>query len=67
MLTRPCGDTLPRGGSATNNGNRRYVIDEVLGTVDVLCTFDSLGDWPDSHEVRLEGGIVKYVHTVTVM
>ncbi|KAI6089728.1 hypothetical protein F4821DRAFT_268276 [Hypoxylon rubiginosum] len=67
MLTRPCGQTLPRGGSAKNNGNRRYVIDETLGSVDVLCSFDSLGDMPDSHEVRLVDGKVKYVHTVTVL
>lgn len=67
MLTRPCGATLPRGGSATPNGNRRYVIDEVLGSVDVLCSFDALGNLPDSHEIRVEGGQVKYVHTITVM
>ncbi|KAI1414885.1 hypothetical protein F5Y13DRAFT_157433 [Hypoxylon sp. FL1857] len=67
QLTRPCGATLPRGGSQKNNGNRRYVIDETIGSVDVLCSFDSLGNMPDSHEVRLEGGKVKYVHTVTVL
>ncbi|OTB05083.1 hypothetical protein M426DRAFT_57499 [Hypoxylon sp. CI-4A] len=67
QLTRPCGATLPRGGSQKPNGNRRYVIDETIGTVDVLCSFDSLGNMPDSHEVRLEGGKVKYVHTVTVL
>ncbi|KAI1496160.1 hypothetical protein F5X99DRAFT_85084 [Biscogniauxia marginata] len=67
MLTKPCGASLPRGGSATPNGNRRYVIDETIGSVDVLCSFDSLGNMPDSHEVRLEGGKVKYVHTVTVI
>ncbi|KAI1421299.1 hypothetical protein F5Y12DRAFT_35602 [Xylaria sp. FL1777] len=66
-LTKPCGASLPRGGSARNNGNRRYVIDETIGSVDVLCSFDSLGSLPDSHEIRLEGGKVKYVHTVTVM
>ncbi|KAI0976979.1 hypothetical protein F4678DRAFT_415213 [Xylaria arbuscula] len=65
-LTKPCGASLPRGGSAKNNGNRRYVIDETVGSVDVLCSFDALGSLPDSHEVRLEGGKVKYVHTVTV-
>ncbi|KAI1076216.1 hypothetical protein F5B20DRAFT_557131 [Whalleya microplaca] len=67
MLTKPCGATLPRGGSQVPNGNRRYVIDEEIGSVDVLCSFDSLGNMPDSHEVRLEGGKVKYVHTVTVI
>ncbi|KAI1657717.1 hypothetical protein F4813DRAFT_389453 [Daldinia decipiens] len=67
QLTRPCGSTLPHGGSQKPNGNRRYVIDETMGSVDVLCSFDSLGNMPDSHEVRLEGGKVKYVHTVTVL
>jgi hypothetical protein len=66
-LTKPCGASLPRGGSARNNGNRRYVIDETVGSVDVLCSFDALGSLPDSHEIRLEGGKVKYVHTVTLM
>lgn len=64
--TRPCGEQLPHGGSAQRNGNRRYVIDEVVGSVDVLCSFDSLGSLPDSHEIRVEDGLVKYVHTVTV-
>jgi hypothetical protein len=66
QYTRPCGAQLPRGGSQRNNGNRRYVIDEVRGSVDVLCSFDALGSLPDSHEIRVEGGMVKYVHTVTV-
>jgi hypothetical protein len=67
QYTNPCGKWLPRGGSAKNNGMRRYVIDEVMGSVDVLCQFDSLGAWPDSHEIRVVDGKVKYVHTVTVM
>jgi hypothetical protein len=66
MLTRPCGGTLPRGGSKKPNGMRRYVIDEEMGSVDVLCQFDSLGDMPDSHEIRIVNGKVKYVHTITV-
>ncbi|KAK4233094.1 hypothetical protein C8A03DRAFT_19757 [Achaetomium macrosporum] len=66
QYTRPCGAQLPRGGSQRNNGNRRYVIDEVVGSVDVLCSFDALGSLPDSHEIRVEAGKVKYVHTVTV-
>ncbi|KAK4153682.1 hypothetical protein C8A00DRAFT_43431 [Chaetomidium leptoderma] len=66
QYTSPCGAQLPRGGSAKNNGNRRYVIDETVGSVDVLCSFDALGSLPDSHEIRVEGGKVKYVHTVTV-
>jgi len=66
-ITSPCGVSLPHGGSRKNNGNRRYVIDEVLQSVDVLCSFDSLGDMPDSHEVRVNGGKVEYVYTVTVI
>jgi hypothetical protein len=44
--------------------NRRYVIDETVGAVSVFLTFESL---PDSHEFRLEGGKLRYVHTLTVM
>ncbi|RDL36893.1 Uncharacterized protein BP5553_06245 [Venustampulla echinocandica] len=66
MLTKPCNGALPRGGSAKPNSMRRYVIDETIGSVDVLCAFDSLGDMPDSHEIRMVGGKVKYVHTITV-
>ncbi|ORY55869.1 uncharacterized protein BCR38DRAFT_414727 [Pseudomassariella vexata] len=66
MLTRPCGGQLPRGGSTKPNGSRRYVIDETMGSVDVLCAFDSLGNYPDSHEIRIVAGKVKYVHTITV-
>lgn len=65
-LTKPCGASLPHGGSSQPNAMRRYVIDEVIGSVDVLCAFNSLGNYPDSHEIRLEGGKVKYVHTITV-
>ncbi|KAI1632715.1 hypothetical protein F4809DRAFT_66533 [Biscogniauxia mediterranea] len=44
--------------------NRRYVIDETLGAVDVFIDFASL---PDSHEFRIEGGKIRFVHTLTVM
>jgi len=67
MLTKPCGAQLPHGGSSKANSLRRYVIDETIGSVDVLCDFSALGTMPDSHEIRLEEGKVKYVHTVTVI
>jgi hypothetical protein len=67
QFTKPCGRQLPRGGSSKPNGNRRYVIDEVVGAVDVLCSFDSLGNMPDSHEIRMEDQQIKYVHTVTAI
>ena len=66
-LTKPCSGQLPHGGSSKPNGMRRYVIDETVGSVDVLCSFDSLGNMPDSHEIRVEAGKVKYVHTITVV
>ncbi|CAG5142706.1 uncharacterized protein ALTATR162_LOCUS1204 [Alternaria atra] len=67
MYTNPCGGSLPHGGSQKVNGMRRYVIDETIGSVQVSCQFDSLGPWPDSHEIRVEEGKVRYVHTVTVL
>jgi hypothetical protein len=67
MYTNPCGGSLPHGGSQQVNGMRRYVIDETIGSVQVSCQFDSLGPWPDSHEIRVEEGKVRYVHTVTVL
>ncbi|KAH9909564.1 hypothetical protein F4778DRAFT_711872 [Xylariomycetidae sp. FL2044] len=44
--------------------NRRYVIDETLGAVDVFIDFSTV---PDSHEFRVEAGKLRYVHTITVM
>lgn len=51
--------------SGIRNVNRRYVVDEVLGAVDVF--FDFAGAEPDSHEFRVEGGKLRLVHTMTVM
>ncbi|PGH17021.1 hypothetical protein AJ79_01405 [Helicocarpus griseus UAMH5409] len=45
----------------------RYVIDETMGTVDVFLNFGGENGLPDSHEFRLEGGKLRYVHTLTVM
>ncbi|KAL1874953.1 hypothetical protein VTK73DRAFT_10322 [Phialemonium thermophilum] len=45
--------------------NRRYVIDEVVGSVDIM--FDFAAADPDSHEFRIEKGKIRYVHTMTVM
>lgn len=76
---RPC--SRLEGGAYTGNGgpndrcdvgipegvklvNRRYVIDETLGAVDVFLQFASLAD---SHEFRLEGGKLRFVHTITPM
>jgi hypothetical protein len=50
--------------------NRRFVVDEVLGTVSVYCTFGAAGPGggsgaPDSHLFRVENGKLRYVHTLT--
>ncbi len=67
LYTAP-GDTCNSGvPSGIDLVNRRYVIDESLGTVDVFLTFGGTGSrLPDSHEFRVEGGKIRYVHTITV-
>jgi hypothetical protein len=45
-------------------------VDEVLGTVQVYCTFGTGGPGggsgaPDSHLFRVENGKLRYVHTLT--
>ncbi|KAK7935848.1 hypothetical protein PG985_001343 [Apiospora marii] len=57
-----CDVGVPAGIKQTN---RRYVVDEVTGAVDIF--FDFAGADPDSHEFRVEGGKLRYVHTLTVM
>lgn len=48
--------------------NRRYVLDETVGAVDVFLSFgDCTTGRPDSHEFRLEGGKLRFIHTITVM
>ncbi|KAK7707964.1 hypothetical protein SLS64_006786 [Diaporthe eres] len=47
-----------------NLTDRRYIIDEEVGEVDVFLSFVSN---PDSHEFRVEGGKLRFVHTLTVM
>ncbi|CAK7199176.1 hypothetical protein SEUCBS139899_001848 [Sporothrix eucalyptigena] len=56
-----CNVGIPSGVSLTQ---RRYVIDETIGAVDVMMSF---ADLPDSHDFRVEGGKLRYVHTMTVM
>ena len=51
---------------------RRYVIDEELGAVGILNDFPWLeasivnGSTPSSNMFRVEGGLVRYIHEVTV-
>ncbi|RDL38143.1 uncharacterized protein BP5553_05576 [Venustampulla echinocandica] len=66
LPTDSCNVGIP-GGTQPPNTDRRYVIDETVGSVDVLCTFGTMRDAPDSHELRLEGGKLRFVYTMTVM
>lgn len=56
--------------SGVNIVNRRFVIDPVLGSVVVYCTFGAGGPTggsgaPDTHLFRVEHGKLRYVHTLT--
>ncbi|KAK3390652.1 hypothetical protein B0H63DRAFT_539064 [Podospora didyma] len=51
--------------------NRQYVIDEEMGVVDLFMGFPGLDrtypdiPMPDSHMFRVEGGLIRYIHTVS--
>ncbi|KAI1811949.1 hypothetical protein GGS20DRAFT_560372 [Poronia punctata] len=53
-------------------GNRRYVIDEEYGAVDIFNAFPWLeaskpnGSVPSTNLIRVEGGLIRYIHEVTV-
>jgi hypothetical protein len=56
--------------SGVNIVNRRFVVDEILGTVAVFCTFGGGtpgggSGAPDMHLFRVENGVLRYVHTMT--
>ncbi|KAI0536757.1 hypothetical protein GGR58DRAFT_474049 [Xylaria digitata] len=43
--------------------DRRYVVDESVGSVNILSEFGILG--PDSHEFRVENGKIRWIHAMT--
>ena len=56
--------------SGVNIANRRFVVDPTIGSVVVYCTFGAGtagggSGAPDTHLFRLEGGKLRYVHTLT--
>ncbi|MEO6080011.1 MAG: hypothetical protein ABIQ86_09565 [Steroidobacteraceae bacterium] len=68
-LDASCSAGVPSG---VNIANRRFVVDEVLNTVLVYCTFGAGGPSggsgaPDAHMFRLENGKLRYVHTLTAL
>jgi hypothetical protein len=60
----------PKCSAGVPNGvklvNRRYVVDETVGTVSIFLSFGGPGGMPDGHEFRLENGKLRFVHTITV-
>lgn len=61
-----CKPGIPSNHSQAPNTHRRYVIDETVGSCSVLCVWEHMMMAADSHEFRLEGGKLRYVHTMTV-
>ncbi|KAK3682071.1 hypothetical protein B0T22DRAFT_521156 [Podospora appendiculata] len=64
--TDSCKPGIPSNHSQAPNINRRYVIDESAGSVSILLLWQHMMNAADSHEFRLEGGKLRYVHTMTV-
>ena len=60
-----CKAGIPSNHSQAPNTRRRYVIDETMGSVSILCLWEHMMMAADSHEFRLEGGKLRYVHTMT--
>lgn len=66
--TDTCGSDFP-----TNNviSNRRYVVDDTMGVVTIFVGFPGLDATvptkaiPDAHTFRVEGGKIKYIHTMS--
>jgi hypothetical protein len=62
-----CDPGVPSG---VNISNRRFVVDPTIGSVVVFCTFGAGSPTggsgaPDTHLFRVEGGKLRYVHTLT--
>ena len=65
--TDSCDVGVPSG---VNIANRRFIVDETIGSVAVFCTFgagNAAGGSgaPDTHLFRVENGKLRYVHTLT--
>jgi len=65
--TDSCDVGVPSG---VNIANRRFVVDPTIGAVVAYCTFGAGSaaggsGSPDTHLFRLEGGKLRYVHTLT--
>lgn len=61
-----CRPGIPSNHSQAPNTHRRYVVDVAMGSVSIFCVWEHMMMAADSHEFRLEGGKLRYVHTMTV-
>ena len=66
-FTDSCDVGVPSG---VNIANRRFIVDETIGSVAVFCTFgagNAAGGSgaPDTHLFRIEHGKLSFVHTLT--
>jgi hypothetical protein len=63
-----CQVGVPAG---VNIANRRFVVDETIGSAVAFCTFGAgsptMSGAPDTHLFRVENGKLRYVHTLTHM
>lgn len=65
--TDSCDVGVPSG---VNIANRRFIVDPIIGSVVVFCTFGAGSaaggsGAPDTHLFRVENGKLRYVHTLT--
>ncbi|KAK4232427.1 hypothetical protein QBC38DRAFT_462708 [Podospora fimiseda] len=60
-----CTSGIPSNNNQAPNTRRRYVIDQAMGSVNILCVWEHMMNAADSHEFRLENGKVRYIHTMT--
>ncbi|KAK3327041.1 hypothetical protein B0T19DRAFT_357607 [Cercophora scortea] len=68
LMNDTCRVGVPTNHAQKPNSGRRYVVDESVGAVSVLCVFEHMSpDAADSHLFRLEGGRLRFVHTITRM
>lgn len=61
LPTDSCEVGVPAG---VNIVDRRFIVDETIGSVVVFCRF-GVGGIPDTHLFRIQHGKLRYVHTLT--
>lgn len=63
--TDSCKAGVPSNHNQAPNTNRRYVIDQSMGSVSIFCVWEHMMMAADSHEFRLENGKLRFIHTMT--